>query len=83
MLLWLAGFTQHPDDETKQLLQRGKSRRLVRGNMLNLTLESTRVDVGFGSKLNNESKAVVRSFHPGRRIGQRYILSHKSEVNFR
>ena len=64
-LLCLASFTQHPDDETEQLLQRGESRRLVRGDVLNLTLESTRLDVGFGSKLNNESKPVVRSFHLG------------------
>jgi hypothetical protein len=64
-LLGLASFTQHPDDEIKQLLQRGKSRRLIRRNVLNLTLESTRLDVGFGSKLNYESKLVVRAFHLG------------------
>ena len=82
-LLCLAGFSQHPDDEAQQLVQRGKFYRLVRFDMLNLTLESSRLDVRFRSKLNYESKLVVRSFHPGCRIDRRYAPSHKTEVNFR
>ena len=50
-------------DESQQLGERVKSDCFSRGNMLDPALEAPSLDVSFRSKLDNERRRVLPSFH--------------------
>src|SRR5881296_2961291 len=82
-LLGVADFSQQACDETKQLVERVKSSCLIRCNVLNPALESPSLNIGFGPKLDDESRLVLPSFHQEWTIVRACVVSHKPAVKFR
>ena len=76
-------LSQHACDETKQLVERVKSRCLVRYYVLNPALESPGLDIGFRSKLDDESRTVLPSSYHARIILRAGVVSHKPVVKVR
>jgi len=83
MLLCVPDLTQHGCDETEQLVERVKPGILVRCNMFSPALESPSLNIGFRSKLDDESRFVLPSLYHEWIIVQASQVSHKPAVKFR
>ena len=81
--LGIADLSQHYGHESEQFVERVKSYRLTRRNVLNLAFEKSGVDVGIGTKLDHESCPVLPSVHQKSTMGQTCSVSPKSLVSFR
>jgi len=82
-MIWFADFSEHTVNEANQLLEPMKSSCLGRCNVLHLALESPSFNISFGSKLDNESRLVLPSFHNEPTIVRASVVSHKPFVKLR
>ena len=80
--LCAADFSENAGNEIKQLVERVKPRCLEGCNVLSLALESSSLDIGFRSKLDDESRLVLPSLHHEWIIGRACEASHKPPVKF-
>ena len=62
-MFWVVDITEHTGDETKQLVDRVKSGRLVGGDVLHPALESSGLNISLRPKLDDESRLVLPSIH--------------------
>jgi hypothetical protein len=56
---------------------------VVRYDLVNDAFESSGLNIGFRSKLDDESRRALPSFHQGRTIVRARVVSHKPAVKLR
>ena len=81
--LCIADLSQDDSHERQQFVERVKSCRLARCNVLNLAFKKAGVDVSIGTKLDYESRPGLPSAHEKSRMDQMWCVSPKSSVSFR
>src|SRR5215212_11514211 len=79
----ISHLRQHCSHESEQFVERVKSYRLTRRNVLNLAFEKSGLDVGIGTKLDHESCPVLPSVHQKSTMARTCSASPKSPVSFR